>query len=106
MKITKAQLKELIVEQVKKSLIKESVDGGRLLMGIGAGGAAFQTGVDDCKAEWLGMYSDEDPSMAAAGRDGWARQVEMACLDLEDGITTLFNDIDDKLFSGDYDYRK
>lgn len=104
MKLTSEQLKKIILEEVKKTMttVKKQSFLNESFEGLGSGGAAFQTGVDECRNEWMGMYDENDPVMNAGGQEGWEKQVEIACEELTQKIIDAHSEVEYSLLDGDY----
>jgi hypothetical protein len=49
---------------------------------------------------WKAMYDENDPSMAALGREAWEDQVVSALAELEDRIADLIEETESKLIEG------
>ena len=97
MKLNSAQLRQIIVEEVKKS---------RRLAEAGVPGAfgedclaAVMDAANDC---WRQQYTPSDPVMAELGPDAWYEQVGGALDDLERQIADIVAAVEEKLHNGDY----
>lgn len=88
MKITPAQLRRIIKEEVAK---------------ISSPGAAeLQVALDTICDDWLAQFDESDPTMIELGRDAWANQVEAACDDLHKKVIELIRNTEQALYNGEY----
>jgi hypothetical protein len=95
MKITAAQLKKIIAEEIKKATLTEDV-------GMGVGTAELQTMLDVVCDGWKSEFNPEDPIMASQGKDVWDEQCEFACKNLGDEIEQLIRETGYAVHRGEY----
>lgn len=103
MRITQAQLRRIIREE--RSRLREGFD-PQQLMGMGAGGAAMATAIDEIRGEWM-MIGEADPDMALrpGGNAGWEQQVDEAIGSLAEQVMNAVNEVEEGLINGDYALR-
>lgn len=58
--------------------------------------------VDAVAKNWEEMYSDDDPSMSASGKDGWKAQCDAAAEELLEQVEELVEQLDGRLIDGQY----
>lgn len=96
MKISKAQLKRIISEEVKRARLVEGV-------GMGLGSAELQTMLDVVCDGFKGQFDPADPSMdASGGRAVWDAQCEAACERLGEKVEELIMQIEEDLHLGQF----
>lgn len=96
MKITSAQLRSIIAEEMARATrrrLTETVED--------VSGAASEF-VDLCARSWSGSYEADDPVMSADGPEAWAAQVDAAREELNERLEEIVRDVEDKLFGGAY----
>lgn len=103
MRITQAQLRRIIREE--RARLREEFDPEQL-RGMGAGGAAMQTAINEIRGEWM-MIGEADPDMAMrpGGYAGWEQQVNEAISSLTEQIMNTVNEVEDGLINGDFAIR-
>jgi hypothetical protein len=96
MKLTTAQLKQIIAEEIKKATLTEDV-------GMGVGTAELQTMLDVVCDGWKSQFDPNDPSMdASGGKPAWEAQCEAACEVLGEKITKLIMQVEEDLHLGQF----
>jgi hypothetical protein len=96
MKLTTAQLKQIIAEEIKKATLTEDV-------GMGVGTAELQTMLDVVCDGWKSQFDPKDPSMdASGGKPAWEAQCEAACEVLGEKITKLIMQVEEDLHLGQF----
>ena len=95
MKLTTAQLKQIIAEEIKKAHLTEDV-------GMGTGSAELQTMLDVVCDGWKSEFNPEDPIMASQGKDAWDEQCEFACKHMGDKIEELIRETNYAVHRGEY----
>jgi hypothetical protein len=96
MKLTTAQLKQIIAEEIKKATLTEDV-------GMGVGTAELQTMLDVVCDGWKSQFDPNDPSMdASGGKPAWEAQCEAACEVLGEKITELIMQVEEDLHLGQF----
>ena len=96
MKISRAQLKKIIAEEVKRARLVEDV-------GMGMGSAELQPMLDVVCDGFKGQFDPADPSMdASGGRAVWDAQCEAACEVLGEKVTELIMQIEEDLHLGQF----
>lgn len=98
MKLSAAQLRKIISEEVSSTLkrrrpLQEGTDTNMNGV-IDAALSAFYDAVPP--------YDKNDPSIRANGETGWSEQVEGAAEDFRNELGVLLDKIMDKLYNGDY----
>ncbi len=96
MKISTAQLKKIIAEEVKRARLVEYVYPD-------VGSAELQAMLDVVCDGFKGQFDPADPSMdAAGGRAAWDAQCEYACEHLGEKVEELLMQIEEHLHQGQY----
>ena len=96
MKLTTAQLKQIIAEEIKKAHLTEDV-------GMGTGSAELQTMLDVVCDGFKAQFDPKDPSMdASGGKAVWEQQCETACEVLGEKIQELIMQVEEDLHLGQF----
>jgi len=96
MKISKEQLKKIIMKEVR-ALRESSADA--LSQDVGM---HVNTLTDEIADVWIDEYDEDDPVMAEYGADAWVEQCQNAVLALNDEIRTLVDKIHNDLHDGQF----
>lgn len=94
MKISKEQLKKIILQEVKK--ITEGEDNLNFSLGDLE---------NDVMTSWMSEYDESDPVMAEYGEDAWKAQCQQAVDDLIGTVEISIEQIHEKLHNGEYTRR-
>lgn len=93
MKITTAQLKQIIAEEIKKAHLTENV-------GMGTGSAELQTMLDVVCDGWK---SEFDPEVHKRDtKESWDEQCEFACKNMGEKIEELIRETGYAVHRGNY----
>lgn len=93
MKLTTAQLKQIIAEEIKRAQLTEEI-------GMGTGSAELQTMLDVVCDGWK---SEFDPEIHKRDtRESWDEQCEFACKNLGDKIEDLIRETGYAVHRGEY----
>jgi len=96
MKITTAQLKQIIAEEIKRAQLTEEI-------GMGTGSAELQTMLDVVCDGWKSQFDPKDPSMdASGGKAVWEAQCDAACEVLGEKIEELIMQVEEDLHLGQF----
>lgn len=96
MKLTAAQLRKIIAEEVKRATFKEE-------LGYGTGSAELQTMLDVVCDEFKSQFDPMDPDMEAnGGKQAWEAQCDEACVVLGKKIEELIMQVEENLRLGQF----
>jgi hypothetical protein len=100
MKITAAQLKQIIAEEIKRAqLIEEQGGGGNPELYSSVISSVLGTVCDEFKSQFDPM----DPSMdASGGKQAWEAQCDEACVVLGEKIEQLIMQVEEDLHLGQF----
>ena len=101
MKITSAQLKQIIAEEIKRAVMNEADETSRSVS------SAIQTMLDVVCGDWKSQFDPMDPSMRASGKQVWEAQCDAACEVLaqkikERKIDELIMQVEEDLHTGQF----
>ena len=93
MKLTTAQLKQIIAEEIKRAQLTEEI-------GMGTGSAELQTMLDVVCDGWKSEFDPETHKRDT--RESWDEQCEFACKNLGDKIEELIRETGYAVHRGEY----
>ena len=99
MKVTQSQLRSIIKQEVRRL---SEVMSPEPIEDFGHGGGAVFGALEEIQQDWEVNFDEGDPSMAAAGAGAWSEQCAAARADLEAKWAAAYNEVQEKLLSGEY----